>query len=105
MNVNKPSPMHSKYYFTLLLMAVFCTGALAAGKESRITVEDELKQLYRLELLPHYRQGIVEQESSYDRTGGNDDGFSGKYSSIRREGNTLVLADLKGAGVINRIWT
>ena len=43
--------------------------------------------------------------SSYDRTGGNDDGFSGKYSFIRKEGDALVIADLKGPGVIYRIWT
>lgn len=43
--------------------------------------------------------------SSYDRTGGNDDGFSGKYSFVRKEGDGLVLADLKGPGVITRIWT
>ena len=27
------------------------------------------------------------------------------YSYIRKEGNKLILADLKGLGVINRIWT
>ncbi len=69
------------------------------------TLHFELEQLYRIDQLPVYRQGIVEQESSYDRTGLNDDGFSGKYSYIRKEGDKLVLADLKGPGVINRIWT
>ena len=43
--------------------------------------------------------------SSYDRTGGNDDGFSGKYSFVRREADGLVIADLQGPGVIYRIWT
>ncbi len=43
-------------------------------------------------------------ESSYDRSGGNDDGFSGKYSVIRKENNKAVIADLKGAGTITRIW-
>jgi hypothetical protein len=74
-------------------------------KDNSITMESELEQLFRPELLSGYRQGIVEQMSSYDRTGGNDDGFSGKYSYIRKEGNKLVLADLKGPGVVNRIWT
>lgn len=59
-----------------------------------------------IDLLPSYRSGtVVEQQSGYDRTGGNDDGFSGKYSYIRIENNKLVLADLKGPGIINRIWT
>ena len=43
--------------------------------------------------------------SSYDRTGGNDDGFSGKDSFVRKEGDGLVIADLQGPGVIYRIWT
>ncbi|WP_029904872.1 glycoside hydrolase family 172 protein [Prevotella sp. 10(H)] len=70
-----------------------------------ITLVNELEQLYNPSLLPQYREGIMEQESSYDRTGNNDDGFSGKYSYIRKEGDKLVLADYKGPGVINRIWT
>ena len=69
------------------------------------SLEAELSQLYRLDLLPQYRPNIVEQVSSYDTTGLNDDGFSGRYSYIRKEGDKLVLADLKGPGVINRIWT
>lgn len=71
-----------------------------------ISLVDELEQLYQPALLPYYREGIIEQESSYDRTGGNDDGFNGTYSYLRKEGEKrLVLADYKGPGVINRIWT
>lgn len=67
---------------------------------------DEVNFMHRIDLLPSYRANtVVEQISSYDRTGGNDDGFSGKYSYIRIENGKLVLADLKGPGVINRIWT
>ena len=61
-----------------------------------------LADVYRLSLC---RTGDIEQLSSYDRTGGNDDGFSGKYSSIRQDPEGLVIADLKGPGVVNRIWT
>ena len=44
--------------------------------------------------------------STYDREGKNDDGFSGKYSFIRRNADsTLVMFEAKGPGVINRIWT
>lgn len=71
-----------------------------------ITLVNELEQLYNPAFLPQYREGVMEQESSYDRTGGNDDGFNGTYSFIRKEANgRLVLADYKGPGVINRIWT
>lgn len=67
---------------------------------------DEVKQLKNVDQLPRYRHGqIIDQESSYDRTGGNDDGFSGKYSYIRKENGSLVLAEFEGPGVVNRIWT
>jgi hypothetical protein len=66
---------------------------------------EELLNLSDISRLSKYRQGEMEQLSSYDSTGGNDDGFSGKYSSIRKESGGLVIADLKGPGIINRIWT
>ena len=66
----------------------------------------ELETLYRPDLLPDFRSNcIVEQISSYDRTGGNDDGFNGTYSYLRKEGDKLVIAEMKGPGIINRIWT
>jgi len=44
--------------------------------------------------------------TSYDRSGGNDDGFSGKYSFLRKEGDALVIAELhEGPGMLTRIWT
>lgn len=65
-----------------------------------------LEELYRLDQLPQYKTAIkVASVSSYDRTGGNDDGFSGTYSFVRKEGTNLILADLKGPGVIYRVWT
>ena len=66
---------------------------------------DELRKLIDIQDLPSYREGIVTQVSSYDTTGGNEDGFAGKYSYLRKEKGKLVLADFKGPGVINRIWT
>jgi hypothetical protein len=70
------------------------------------SISDELEELFRIEFLPQFRTNtIVGQISSYDTTGGNNDGFSGKYSYIRKEDDKLILVDLKGPGVINRIWT
>ena len=51
---------------------------------------------------PAVKVGMI---SSYDRTGGNDDGFSGKYSFVRKEPGGLVLADLEGPGIITRFHT
>ena len=63
-------------------------------------------EVYRLDRLPVFKTSVkVASISSYDRTGGNDDGFSGKYSFVREEANGLVIADLQGPGVIYRIWT
>lgn len=65
-----------------------------------------LAEVSRLDLLPRFKSSVkVESISSYDRTGGNDDGFSGKYSFVRKEGDGLVIADLKGPGCIYRVWT
>ncbi len=65
----------------------------------------ELSNLSDISRLGLYRTGEMHQLSSYDRTGGNDDGFSGKYSAVREESGGLVMADLEGPGVVNRIWT
>ncbi|MGQ8334931.1 glycoside hydrolase family 172 protein [Sunxiuqinia sp. A32] len=67
---------------------------------------NEILKLARVDQLALYDDdAAVKQLSSYDRTGGNDDGFSGKYSYLRKENGNLVIADLKGSGVIQRIWT
>jgi hypothetical protein len=65
-----------------------------------------ISELSRLDRLPQFRDSTyVGSVSSYDRTGGNDDGFSGKYSFVAKEEGGLVVADLPGPGVIYRIWT
>lgn len=42
--------------------------------------------------------------SSYDRDGGNDDGFSSRFSYLRREEGEFVVAQVAGEGAIRRIW-
>ncbi len=65
-----------------------------------------LTELCRLDLLPRFKPSVfVGSVSSYDRTGGNDDGFSGQYSYVAKVDGGLVVADLQGPGVIYRIWT
>ena len=47
---------------------------------------DEIELLKNIDQLPVYRSDqLVEQMSSYDRTGGNNDGFYGTFSYIRKE--------------------
>ena len=65
-----------------------------------------IQGLYRLDRLGVLKESInVASVSSYDRTGGNNDGFGGQYSYVRKEKDGLVLADLQGPGIIYRIWT
>lgn len=47
----------------------------------------------------------LKQFSSFDRTGGNDDGFNGTYSCLRHEPDgECVIADAHGAGEISSMW-
>ena len=87
----------------LAVVAALMMSAAASAQQPPVL---GIEEIYRLDLLPRFKQSVkVASVSSYDRTGGNDDGFSGKYSFLRKEGDGLVIADLKGPGVIYRIWT
>jgi hypothetical protein len=89
-----------------MLRIVFIVLLLAPFFECTAGYKEEILKLSRIELLPRFQQTeVVKQVSSYDTTGGNDDGFSGKYSYLRVEDGEQVIADLKGSGVIQRIWT
>jgi hypothetical protein len=46
----------------------------------------------------------VRQFSSFDRTGGNDDGFANTYSCLRHTGDGCVIAERQGAGEIDSMW-
>jgi hypothetical protein len=87
----------------LLTLLLFCAFLNLSAQTDNY--RQELRNLADLSRLPLYRTGLLQQLSSYDRTGGNDDGFSGTYSAIRKEAEGLVMADLKGPGIVNRIWT
>ena len=56
--------------------------------------------------LPLLRDDVTLQVSSYDRTGGNDDGFSGTYSFLRiQEDGGYVIFEDEGPGCIYRFWS
>ena len=94
-----------KISLKILLITLFFTYTIKTFTQTG-TFGKELELLKRVDLLPAYRHNqLIEQESSYDRTWGNDDGFSGRYSYIRKENGHLVLAEFEGPGVVNRIWT
>jgi len=89
-----------------IAIVIICANNTAIAQK-RITLTDELKQLYDISLLPQYRTNTyVAETSTYDRTGGNNDGFAGTYSYIRRNADSsLVMFDVTGCGVINRFAT
>jgi hypothetical protein len=88
----------------LPILFLLYTSAIA---QQKLELKDLLKEFYDFSSLPAYLTNTYSaQESSYDRTGNNNDGFNGTYSFVRRnQDSTLVLFDVKGTGVVNRIWT
>ncbi len=48
---------------------------------------------------------IERQSSSFDRTGGNDDGFSGRFATVDPATSETILLDAKGPGCVHRIWS
>lgn len=94
--------------WSFFLISPACSQNFSNQKiNKQVTLLDELSALSDISTLPVYRSNTLSaQISSYDIKGGNDDGFDGTYSFIRRNpDSTLVIFDIKGSGVINRIWT
>ena len=90
--------------FSLIVIGTASAATPAVAQEAPWLIG--VDQISRLDLLPAIKRTIkIGAVTSYDRTEGNDDGFSGKYSFIRKEGDGLVIADLKGPGCITRIHT
>ena len=87
-----------------LISLIFLIGISSAS--AQVTLTTELRH-FAISDLPSYRNNtVVKEESTYDRTGGNDDGFNGTYSFVRRNSDSsLVLLDIAGPGEINRFAT
>ncbi len=91
-------------HLAAVVVFVFCIFAVQLHAQDKDI--PGIQQLYRLDRLPVLKESTkVASVSSYDRTGGNNDGFGGQYSFVRKENGGLVLADLEGPGVIYRIHT
>ena len=95
---------------TMLGCLMVAMGFVACGSSPVAIQTDDapigLAELTRLDLLPRFKRSVrIGSFSSYDRTGGNDDGFSGAYSFVRKDDEGLVLAELDGPGAIYRMWT
>jgi hypothetical protein len=94
----------SQHRAVLVLACVAAAAALSSLAAAQTPIG--IDALARPDLLPRFKpSATVASVSSYDRTGGNDDGFSGKHSVLRKDADGLVIADLKGPGIVYRIWT
>lgn len=64
-------------------------------------------EVYRqLDRLPELASGVdARQFSSFDRTGGNDDGFFGTYSCLDLVDGRCVIAEHTGPGELQSIWS
>lgn len=59
----------------------------------------------RLDRSGELRPGVqARQFSSFDRSGGNNDGFDGRFSCLRKGADGCVIAERAGAGEIQSIW-
>jgi hypothetical protein len=88
-----------------MFLAIFILCALLTPLGFAADDTAAIEELYKIELLPRLRSGdTCKMFSSYDRTGGNNDGFKGDYSKIRVEDGNSLLAEMEGAGCIQRIW-
>jgi hypothetical protein len=93
---------------TLLLLAGVLTGP--SGPATQAHAPDAKGpvgwDVYRhLDRLPEPTMGVrTAQFSSFDRTGDNDDGFSGRYSCLRTAADGCVIAEHAGPGEVDAIW-
>jgi len=60
-----------------------------------------LRETHDLETLAHIDFAATRMESSWDKTGGNQDGFD----PSRLQNNAYVIADLRGPGVVRRFYS
>jgi hypothetical protein len=90
-----------------LLLTGLLLQVMIFGQQRAVTMNSELEKLLYINHLPSYIEGsVVKQVSSYDRKGGNNDGFEGTWSFVRRNNDSsLVIFEAEGKGVIERIWT
>jgi hypothetical protein len=87
-----------------MVAAVLFACSLYAG-QTKASSSSFAPSLLSVEQLPQLRPiAKIGSFSSYDRTGGNDDGFSGHFSYLRKEGDALVIAEAMGPGAITRIF-
>jgi len=92
--------------FIGVLVSVVGSSQQSQPGQLKVTLAGELGRLANPGSLAMLGSDVEAQVSTYDRTGGNNDGFNGTYSFVRRNADSsLVMVDLDGPGEVNRIAT
>lgn len=98
----KPKRCFTKVIALSLLCLIFSSFRL---KAQEVNAEQSSTEITNISAYPFIKNGTeYGLVSSYDRSGGNEDGFSGTYSVLRKENGNSVIAEIAGAGMITRIW-
>lgn len=69
--------------------------------DEAVSMASLLREASDVTRLPLHRRWTVRLDSSYDRTGGNQD----QQQFLAVDGDTALLADLDGPGAVVRFWT
>lgn len=85
---------------TILFLTAIIFLLSGCNKSADFIVDFSDNALDIAKITPYLISGSV---SSYDRTGGNSDGFN-ESNFLRVEGDQKVLLDLSGGGYISRMW-
>lgn len=94
--------MHPQRVSILTAALIVTAGAVPAATGKGPVGWEVYRQLDRL---PELTSGVKTlQFSSYDRTGGNNDGFEGTWSCLETTTAGCVIARETGAGEIQSIW-
>jgi len=92
----------------LILYGQFCVGIVlvmtGCSSDNNVTVltfEKSLADITNVAMFAHSPRGKTLMESSFDRTGGNDD-----WAKLEKRDHfgDYILVDLKGPGIVHRIW-
>lgn len=107
MDVNKRTFRPPVLFLVVIWFFQIYTSSGQIPPKVKLGLKDFLMEYLLMDNLPVYQTNTYcAQVSSYDTTGGNDDGFSGKYSQwYRNPDSSLTLFEMQGPGVIQRIWT
>ena len=86
---------------SVLTICLLCSSTALAIPPDGVAFRD----LVDLRWLMYVQPGKTVQVSSFDRTGGNDDGFSGKFSALRQDENGgFVIMESDRPGAIVQVW-